>query len=98
MEATEPDKWDRATILQQWRGLNFRANRIDSEYESQHRLIGELRKEVEALKAERAADAAKIGELQGRLEQAESKHETMAKWIKDKLGAKTNGETKSKAN
>jgi uncharacterized coiled-coil DUF342 family protein len=95
MDATEPDKWDRATIYQQWRGLNFRANRIDAEFESQHKLVADLRKEIESLKAGRVEDMAEIGELKGKLADLESKHATMATWIKERLG-KNNGE-KTKA-
>lgn len=86
MEA-EPDKWDRAAIFAQWKGLNYRANRADAELVSQHERMESLAKLLEVL----PEYAAKIGELQARLEEAEKKHETMAKWLREKLAKEKNG-------
>lgn len=84
MEA-ELDKWDRAFCRHQIVGLSQLMNRQVSEWKSQHELISAMGKSIDKLTADLEESAVKIGELQGRIEELETKHATMAKWIKDRL-------------
>lgn len=86
MDANEPDKWDRAAIFQQWKGLEFRTTKHESWFADLNKLCADITNRQDASDAKDAL----IGDLRVRLEELEKKHETMAAWIKERLknGAK----------
>jgi len=84
MEA-EPDKWDRAHIRQQLTGFDYLLKQQVAERLSQHELIVSLRERIKTLESGSLESDAKIGELSGELAELQSKHATMAAWIKERL-------------
>lgn len=83
MEA-EPDKYDRAALFQQWKGLNLRLNQMVVEQFDQHERMNEIAKRQDELDSRDAL----IGDLRHRLEELEKEHQANWAWIKERLKGK----------
>jgi chromosome segregation ATPase len=78
------DEYTDAWYRKQFRGVERWLSKVCSEEAEHSEQVRQLRAELAKCRDERAKDAAKLGELQSRLEQLSERMDKMSEWAKTK--------------